>query len=800
MSLYNQPIPNLIGGVSQQPPIARFLNQLGESINAVADPVEGLGKRPPLEHIKKLMGNTFVQEPAGFFVDRDLQNRDVALVADGQVKVFDILTGTEKTVNNIGGAASYLVCDNPETDIRSLTIADYTILMNRTKTVARRAAVSPVRPKEGLVFVRAGAYARTYKITVTWTGPGGTGGTRFASHTTPDGSNVSMTGQIDTGFIANLLRVSLQSVLAGTPVQVELTNSLLYLYCTPESGGDFSITVDDGQGGEALRAYKDSTQRFAELPRTGREGVVLRIAGDPTSAFDDYFVRFNGTVWEETTEPGASLGWDAATLPVALVRQPDGSFNLERLPWVDRAVGNDDSNPFASFEGIKLSSMIYYRNRLGFLADENLILSKAGDFFNFFRTTLTQLLPDDPIDIAVGDVSGESSPVTKLEHGVAFDKKLALFAANGQFILDAEGGLTPGSAQVDPVTSFACSTLCRPVAAGRYIYFPFDRDGASGVREFFIEGVSQTEDAAEITAQCPTYLPPRIVSMAATTLENTMLARSSDFPSRAYVYEFLWDGADKLQSAWHQWQFRTSNSIRHMFFAENVAYFILKRADGYHLERMRLRPNLFDPGLPYLTHLDHRVTIDQCTVTYSGITQQTSIVLPYAPESGLKVFTRKSNTGLHAPGVEVPIVSTTGSTIVVAGDKRNWDLVIGYQYNWLIDLSRPFFSPPDKIDPVANTETEIRLRSYSIDFVKSGYFKATFKPRFRGQWTKLFTGTVLGSTALNVPDLDDGRFTIKTPTKNVHWNLTLENDSIFPSNIVAASWLGLIESKSQRVG
>jgi len=126
--------------------------------------------------------------------------------------------------------------------------------------------------------------------------------------------------------------------------------------------------------------------------------------------------------------------------------------------------------------------------------------------------------------------------------------------------------------------------------------------------------------------------------------------------------------------------------------------------------------------------------------------------------------------------------------------------VIGYQYNFLVDLSRPFFSPPDKIDPVANTETEIRVRSYSIDFVKSGYFKATFKPRYRGEWEKLFTGTVLGATALSSVDLDDGRFTVKTPTKNVHWNLTLENDSIFPSNIVAASWLGLIESKSQRVG
>jgi hypothetical protein len=785
MSLIDQPIPNLIGGVSQQPPIARYLNQLGECINGVADPVEGLGKRPPLEHIKRIVSGALPQDAFAFYIDRDQDNRFVGLVSGGTVRVFEITTGNERTVS--GSASAYLACDNPRKDLRSLTIADYTILLNRTRPTARLPSTAPARPNEGLIFVRAGAYGRTYRVTLVKNGA-----TVTASYTTPDGSSAAHSTQISTEVIAD----NLAQQITGFST-LERVGSLIYI---ADSTHDFTITTEDGQGNEALRALKDNIQRFSDLPRTAKEGIVLRIAGDPTSAFDDYWVKFTNGVWEETIRPGENTSWDPSSLPVALVLQPNGTFSLQTLPWVSRAVGDDDSNPFASFEGLPISSLLYYRNRFGFLADENLILSKAGDYFNFFRTTLTQVLADDPIDIAVGDASGESSPVTRLEHAVAFDKKLVLFARNAQYIVDADGGLTPTSGQVDPVTTFACSPLARPVAAGRYIYFAFDRDGASGVREFYVEGAAQTEDAEEVTSQCPTYLPAGIVSLSATTLENTLMALSEITPSKMYIYEFLWSGNEKLQSAWAIWDFGTYNELLQFFFVENVGYAVIKRSDGIHLERIRYRPNLTDPSLPYFTLLDHRVESQAVTKTYSGITQRTAVVLPYAPMPGIQVYTRHSSGGLHAAGVPIPIVATEGNTIYLAGDKTAWSFVVGLPYTFSFEPTRPYFVPPDKIDPVANTDAEIRVRDYAVDFAGTGYFRMVFTPRYRDPITKVFAGTVLGATTLSVPDLDDGKFRMKTPTKNTLWNLRIENDSIFPSNFLAASWRGIVESRSQRIG
>lgn len=787
MSLYDQPIPNLIGGVSQQPPQARYVNQLGESINAVADPVEGLGKRPPFEHIAKLTSGLFAAPPAVFFIDRDQANRYVALVGDGDVRVFGLLDGVEKTV--AGDPGSYLTAAAPRRDFRSLTIADYTILLNRTVSTARLAAAAPTRPFEGIAFVRAGAYGRSYSITIT------VGATNYiGSYQTPDGSNASQSSQVDTQYIALMLKNNLNLNLGASGITMTQDGSVLY-FSHPTT--DFQIKTEDGQGGEALRALKDNIQRFSDLPRTAPTGLVLRVAGDPTSEFDDYWVRFNGTVWEETIRPGTETSWDPSTLPLGLVRQSNDTFTLEALPWVDRTAGDDDSNPFASFEGLPLSSMVFYRNRLGFLADENMILSKSGDYFNFFRTTLTTLLDDDPIDTPCSSVSGDNSPVTKLEHGVAFDKKLLLFATNGQYLVEADGPLSPATARIDPVTAFAASEIARPVAAGRNVYFPFERDGASGMREMYVDGVAQTEDATEVTAQCPTYLPPQIVSLTATTLENTLVALSDAQPNSAYVYEFLWNGDSKVQSAWGRWEIDPAYSILSLFFVENIAYAVIQRSDGYHLERIRLRPNLTDFGLDYFTHLDHRV---EGVATYNGVTDKTEVTLPYPATADVQCFTLKSASDIHAPGVEVPIVSRSGNTVTLDGNKTTWDLVFGERYNFRIDPTRPYFRPPDKIDPVANTEAEIRVRDYSLDFSNTGYFKATFSPRYRDPVVKTFAGRVLGATAASIPPLDDGTFRIKTPCKNSHWNLTIENDSIFPSNFLAASWRGLVESKSQRIG
>jgi len=785
--LVDQPLPNVHGGVSQQPPQSRYLNQVDAQVNCIADPVRGLSKRPPSEHVRKIISGSLTTPPVFFKVDRDSQNRFVGMVENGTARVFDVFTGTEQTVtDNTTVGSNYLSTATPKSDITTLTVADYTYIVNRSVTVEKLPALTPTRDPEGIVFVRASNYDRTYTLTVTFKDGSGA---RTATYTTQDGSDSSHTDSIRTTNIA----AQLQSQLTAHLDTVELIGSVIYI----QHSVDFTLSVEDDQGNQAMKAFKDSTQRFSDLPEKAKEGVVLRVAGDNTSAFDDYYVSYTAEgVWEEVAKPGITYQLDATTMPVALIRQPDNTFTLEEIPWVDRQAGDDDSCPFPSFVDFKLNGMFYFRNRLGFLADENVVLSKAGDYFNFFRTTATQLLDDDPIDTPASDASGENSPVSILRHAVAFDKKLVLFSDNAQFIMTSKGYLTPFEAEVDPVTSFACAPNCRPTSQGRYVYFAFDRDGASGVRQFYVDNAAQTEDAQEVTGHVPTYLPSNLVSMSGTTLENIILALSTDTPNKVYVYEYYFSGADQLQSSWGLWEFHSGNNLHFAEFFENVAYIVTERSDGFHLERIRLRPDLTDVGLEYYTCLDHRVS--GLTGIYDAINNRTEYTLPYEPDATVKAYSL-SNVGVHAPGIGYTPESVSGTTVRLSGNTSGHNVAFGLQYEQLVSFSRPYYMQNSQNGLVANTQAILKVRDFSVDYAETGYFNLTFNPTYRTGYTKVFSGQILGSDATDYKPLDDGAFRIKTPTKNLYWGLTLSNDSPFPCRILSASWRGVVESKSQRV-
>jgi hypothetical protein len=793
--LVDQPIPNLFGGVSQQPALARFPNQLEAQINCIATPVEGLRKRPPTEHVKHIINAAYSKRPAAFAIDRDQDHRYEAVIGDGVIRVFDVKDGSEKGVLN-GDDSYFQTTGDPATALRALTVADYTFILNREKAVAATDDHADTRPFEAIIFVRAGAYGRSYSVTLKDKASGTTiaGG----AWNTPDGSSSEMVVEVATDFLAQKFYDQMNATL---PAGMTLTLKGSVLYVSRDAAhGDFTIECEDGQGKQALRVYKDEVQRFTDLPEFAVEGFTVKITGDQTSSFDDYYVRYNGTTWEETIKPGETIRLNAATLPRALVHNAeDDTFTVIQLPWVDRKVGDADNNPFPSFTGLSLNGIFYFRDRLGFLADENIILSKAGDYFNFFRTTMTDLLDDDPIDVTANTSLGDNSAVAILEHALAFDKRLFITARNAQYILGSiTGPLTPSTEEVDPVTAFACSATCRPVSVGRYIYFPFNREGSSGIREFSVDNASRTEDAEEVTSHVPTYLPGDIRQMSASTLENIVVAVPPS-GNKLFAYNFFRGGDEKLESAWGEWHSYSTDDILSCNFFDNVAYMIVGRVDGYHLERMRFTPGLTDSNLPYYTMLDRRVSGDGYTATYDAVTDKTTLTVPWPVTVTTQVVTLDSPTHLHAPGQKMVILAGAGYALQIAGDKRAWKFVIGVPYTMSFDLTKPFYVRQSTTGEVANTEAVVKVRDYSLDFAGTGYFTATFKPYKRDPYTKVFTGQIAGSTPTDTKPLDDGTFRIKTPCRNIYWALTIENDSPFPSRFLAAAWRGNVESKSQRV-
>ena len=159
--------------------------------------------------------------------------------------------------------------------------------------------------------------------------------------------------------------------------------------------------------------------------------------------------------------PGVEYKLQAGTMPHILVRLPDGTFHfgpadgtthvVVDLPkWGERTAGDYETAPDPSFVGYPINDITVFKNRLVVLADENIILSRAREFFEFFPSTATTVLDTDPIDL-----TASNNRVSVLRYAVPSQDELILFSGQYQFRFNAaETVLTPSTAQITVLTQF----------------------------------------------------------------------------------------------------------------------------------------------------------------------------------------------------------------------------------------------------------------------------------------------------------------------------------------------------------
>ena len=196
-----------------------------------------------------------------------------------------------------------------------------------------------------------------------------------------------------------------------------------------------------------------------------------------------------------------------------------GRANTETLPkWSDRTVGDLDTAPNPSFVGQKLNNIFFFRNRIGFLADDDVVLSRVSDFFNFFPETVTTVLDSDPIDIAASHTK-----ISILKHAMTMGEELILFSEKAQFILKAsDDTLTPKTAYIVVATEFSSNTKANPVSSGNSVYFLTQKGEFSGIREYIKQPGVEVKDASDITIHVPKYIPGSVFKMTTSSSENLL--------------------------------------------------------------------------------------------------------------------------------------------------------------------------------------------------------------------------------------------------------------------------------------
>lgn len=141
MSLQVINVPSLHNGVSQQPPQMRSPDQSEAQENAWSSLADGLVKRPPTERIAKL-ANAPAANVHIHSINRDTNERYTVVVSSTGLKVFDE-DGAEIAVEAPAGWGYLDGIEDYRTDLTMTSVADYTFIVNRRKTVAQRAVGAP---------------------------------------------------------------------------------------------------------------------------------------------------------------------------------------------------------------------------------------------------------------------------------------------------------------------------------------------------------------------------------------------------------------------------------------------------------------------------------------------------------------------------------------------------------------------------------------------------------------------------------------------------------------------------------
>jgi hypothetical protein len=780
MALISQSIPNLINGVSQQPPSLRLSTQAELQENGLSNVVTGLSKRPSSSHIANL-GTISNLDKAFIHTIRRDENEFYSMVVDtaGTIRVFD-KDGVSKTVTN--NAASYLSgLTDPNKELAAVSIADSTFIVNKNTVVAKGTATSPTRNPEALVYVKQADYSSTYRVVLTKGGSSST--VEFATKSSTQ-DTTSETQNAERGASTDLIATNLNT-FSGTAVSttyyenitdgsavtgltVTQYGNVLHIQSTDST--DFQVEVGDSHGGDHLLVFKDETADFKKLPVEAPVNYTIKVSGDNQKAQDDYYVKFTDEeVWKETLEPNILTELDATTMPHKLTKLVSGDFQFDPVTYDERTVGDDNTNSYPSFIGFTLSDIFFHRNRLGVLADENVIFARAGEFtsFDFFRKSVLTIVDSDPIDVAVS-----SNKVSILKHAVPFNEALLLFSDLTQFKLTADPILTPETVNIANTTEFEASLRAKPAQVGKFVYFASKRGAWSGLWEYFVDTDTDTNDATEVTAHVPEYLNGEVTNIEASSNEDMILVQTDNDPQALYVYRYYWRGREKLQASWSRWTF--SGDVIGVSFNRADITLLIKRGNDLYLERINLS---VDDATNYTTnnfsiHLDRRVKLET-----SGLT-----TIPYTDAS-------------------VIYIDQTGKIIQlsdVAGKLGNSEVVYaGIPFEFKYQFSEPVVKSAEK----AITTGKLHIRNYAVVYSNTGFFQAEVTHSKRAPYVRNFTGRIVGAATniLNQAGIDSGTYRFGVLGHGNETDIVLKSSSHFPCVFQSAEWEGFFVLRSRRL-
>ena len=788
MPAVTQRVNDYLGGVSRQSDDKKLPGQVEECINGYPDPTFGLTKRPGFQHIANLGTGTTYDNSKWFFISRTETEKYIGCItpavynsasppvlqSTGGIFIWNAITGTAITPTYIGSSQSYLT--GLRTDYDILTIQDKSIITNRLVTTAAVTAPTFTPNKQATIRLSGTSLNTTYSGTV-------------------NGQAFSVTTGSTDGYVQALTQIkNAIDALGISGLTVTRFKDNVHL----ERTSSFTFTVTGGDFEDQANGFQDQVATLAEIPSESKHGHVVKIAnsGLLTSAYFLRFVANDGVsgdgFWEETVSPSVSTGLDASTMPHQLVNTAPDTFEVQPIPWVNRVVGDDETNKHPSFVGQKINQSFFHNNRLGFLSADTVSMSQSGDFFNMYHASAQTVVDSDPIDLSANALK----PVA-LHSVLPTTQGLVLFSANQQFLMSSSDGiLTPSKTSIRTISSYEMDTVVDPVDTGTGISFISKTPSYTRVFTMVTRGENQNPIVSDIGKVVNEWIPSTIDTFIPSA-QNQFIAFSGQSTRYIYFFRQYGEGKDVKLQTWFNWlapgNVQTIATDSDEFFAvtKQGGQFTLSKASLsqspddaiiVNNDGQRLNPciDLYAPASSVV--FDAAGNFSKCFIPYNDATNLTPVIIIKGTtatgqfiESGFTISPERvvesGNTYFKVPVKDLTSIAS--------------DVIVGYKYDFDVILPKTYY----KIDAeMRRSDFTANLTIARMKFAVGLSGLMGFKLKSKGirQGKKQYTGD--GSTteypwnSSDIDYIDDDQ--IKVTVNNVETtDFTVDRTGVLPKII-----------------
>lgn len=351
------------------------------------------------------------------------------------------------------------------------------------------------------------------------------------------------------------------------------------------------LQVGDSADGDFIVALANETRAADEVTPIHKVGKIVKVSPKGNEVGSFYLEAFprntgNADTYQTVTWREAAGVVQTPTLTVAVGTVEGGTFyvastpaklralvlteeavTLDLLDFSASAAGDLESNPPPTFYEQPISSIFLFQDRLCFAAGAALSMSKTGDYFNFYRSTVLTLPDDDPINgFALGS---EGDTIRK---ATLYDRNLLLFGDKAVYNVSGRVVQTPSTFSIAVQLNVDNTSLAQPVGAGQNVSFLKEDTQLAATRMLQVRaGLFQdspvVDDASKQLRDYINGTPAEMVSLVSPDVvfvrTEFFLRTANGFPRARpwglYVYHYL-DQPDgtRVTDSWSAWEWSSA--------------------------------------------------------------------------------------------------------------------------------------------------------------------------------------------------------------------------------------------------